>query len=294
MLSILLSALLPPLVIMAVALGLFEILPADLPQVLSHEPLEYEAPTSPNELRDALQSATLHGDASSVERLLARGAPPDSRSRRRGPTPLMTAASRGDEEIVRLLVGAGADPSSRDPRGDPVLSLALSAGHELIALLLLEAGAEPDVPSPIRSTAAGSVAGPTPLWHAASTGATAAANALLWRGAAPDGKPPNFCPLVAAARHGHAAIAAALIAAGADPNPRVPVEDHPVVWAVRTNHSRLLTLLLEAAGTDLPGTVDKAARDLAVLEGRETLRRLLGPITASPPAKEGAPPSARP
>ena len=273
--SILLATCAPPLAISAVALGLGQVLPTDLPGVLSHEPLASHRPTTSPEMNGALFFAAHEGDTPEVARLLAAGVHPDERNTPGGYPPLIHSVRGGHEQILRLLLAAGADPNARSSTGIPAISIALSEGYESLAILLIEAGAAVDAPTLTRATSGASSPGPTPLWHASSNGATVATNALLGRAASPDGVLHRYSPLVAAARNGHLSIAAALLAADADPNPQVQLRDHPVVAAVQSGNPQLLALLVERSRYELPIAVCGLAKELAAQPRRELLLELL-------------------
>jgi hypothetical protein len=66
-------------------------------------------------------------DGRMVRLLLEAGAAVNDKSKS-GDTPLMMAASNGDEAAVRALVAAGADLSATNDEGESALSLARSYG----------------------------------------------------------------------------------------------------------------------------------------------------------------------
>lgn len=66
-----------------------------------------------------------------VRLLLESGAPPSERAQ--GATPLMGAASNGDEALVELLLAGGVDPSLADDRGATAADYAARAGHTELA-----------------------------------------------------------------------------------------------------------------------------------------------------------------
>lgn len=53
-----------------------------------------------------------------------------------GSTPLLTAASLGNEGVVKVLLGAGADKSLKNSDGKTALDFARSEGHSTTAKLL--------------------------------------------------------------------------------------------------------------------------------------------------------------
>jgi len=89
-------------------------------------------------------------------------------------TPLMTAAHRGEREIVRLLIAAGAQPNARNAEGNNALWFACVGSHPDIIDLLAEAGIDIDNRND---------SGATPLMYAASSGKAAIVERLLAKGA---------------------------------------------------------------------------------------------------------------
>jgi hypothetical protein len=84
-----------------------------------------------------LVSATVMRDKAGVKELLDDGKFPDARQKD-GLTPLMIAASNGDDEIVAMLLAKGADPNLRASGGASALSLAKArrdAGAATVKLL---------------------------------------------------------------------------------------------------------------------------------------------------------------
>ncbi len=87
-----------------------------------------------------LVTATEHGAAAVVERLIGEGANVNMALQS---TPLHVATDQGDMEIVDLLLANGADVDTPNHSGQVPLFLAIRKGHLEIAWRLIHAGAEP-------------------------------------------------------------------------------------------------------------------------------------------------------
>ena len=120
-----------------------------------------------------------------------------------GRTPLMAAASAGEEAKVRELLAAGADPTARDKAGSTALFYLPPEGEVAITEALLDAGAPVDSANQV---------GLTPLCVAAQIGRTDVARVLLSHGADPSLVPPDGePPLARALRKGHLETAQLLL-----------------------------------------------------------------------------------
>jgi ankyrin repeat protein len=154
----------------------------------------------------------IHGDPSTLERPHLRIAEngrneavnPNHR-RHSGSTPLLLAASNGDEAMVRLILQQGDNPDPRGQNGDTPLICAARNGHEGVVQLLLECpGVDAD---------ANNEASQTPLWCAAENGHDGVVRQLL----ASDDVDPNakdedgWTPLMIAADKGHVPVVQLLL-----------------------------------------------------------------------------------
>ena len=74
--------------------------------------------------------------------LLSNGAEVNVRSKKKGFTVLMLAASAGNVELVQQLLEKGADPAIKDNFGGSAVSMAKERGHSAVVDLL------PDSPAP--------------------------------------------------------------------------------------------------------------------------------------------------
>src|SRR5215467_215264 len=152
--------------------------------------------------------AAERGDRATVERLLAKGANPNTPGAD-GTTAVMWAASNGDVELVRALVKAGADVKPKNQFGTSALTEAATIGSAPIVNVLLKAGADPNFRNP---------EGETPLMAAARSGHVDAAKVLLEAGADINAKEAfgGQTPLMWAAAQSQAAMVKFLASKGAD------------------------------------------------------------------------------
>ena len=176
-----------------------------------------------------LMSAARSGSLAVVEMLLDRGADVNAAERERGQTALMWAAAQQHAGVVRLLAERGADLHARTRvweqlentagntntsgnfrmrhGGSTALLFAARNGDLATARALVEAGADVD------DTAA---AGSSALVIAAHSGHGPLGVYLLEEGADPNVAAAGYTALHAATLRGQAALAAALLAHGAD------------------------------------------------------------------------------
>jgi ankyrin repeat protein len=152
---------------------------------------------------------------------------------------LLRAALLGDADAVRARLGAGDDPDSREPgSGRRLLELAAPLGFADVVGLLLDAGAPPDAKKDAEA----------PLAAAARLGHTDTALRLLAAGANPNVEDSrHFLALMRAAKHGDAALARALVAAGAKLEAKTRFEEWPALLvAASEGHEEVVRLLLDA------------------------------------------------
>ena len=156
--------------------------------------------------------AAERGDRATVERLLAKGAKPNTPGPD-GTTAIMWAASNGDLELVRALIKAGANVTLKNQFGTSALTEAATIGSAPIVSALVKAGADPDTKNP---------EGETPLMAAARSGHVEAAKVLLEAGADINAKESfgGQSPLMWAAAQSQAEMVKFLAAHGADLNAR--------------------------------------------------------------------------
>lgn len=147
----------------------------------------------------------------------------------KGLTPLHWAAWKGRAEVFRFLLSHGADWEAKDDSGHTVLEFAAAYGHQEIVDLLLEKGADPQAAMTWaarqwqtalfeRLLARGYAMPALSLYNAVRSGNLDAVRAALERGADVNEWGADESALMEAARLGHNAIVALLLAHGADPN----------------------------------------------------------------------------
>lgn len=144
-----------------------------------------------------------------VRALIAAGAEPD-RPDRRGQTALMWAASAGQAESVAALVASGANVNRVTVQGFTPLFFAIAGGNPVAVQALIAAGADPRYRGP-EQTSALQLALYQKAWRTAALliGPDTALEEIDRTGQR---------PLHVASGAGDAALVAALLAAGADPN----------------------------------------------------------------------------
>ena len=179
-----------------------------------------------------LWAAVENGRAPMVARLLDAGADPDV-PLLSGETPLMTAARVGAADVAGLLIAAGAAVDAAAARGQTALMWAVAQRHPGVVRVLLAHGADLRARSAVRTEVVKTTPEPwnpeyvteirqggyTPLLFAARVGDLASAELLVEAGAdVNDTAPYGTSATVVAAHSGHGAVAAYLLAQGADPN----------------------------------------------------------------------------
>ncbi len=225
----------------------------------------------------ALMSATEHGHAHCVAELLAAGAQVNA-AMGNGWTALMSAANSGHAEALHALLAAGADSNRARSDGVTALMLAADSGYHAITSALLKAGAHPNATDVEGRTAlflaaaskkrtagdrhdtvaallqAGASAnqrytatGMTPLMACALNGDAAVARALLDAGAdVAHVSAEGYAALTYAARNGNEPVVSALLASGADPDQGLGRVQTPLVRAAARGHASTVAALLAA------------------------------------------------
>lgn len=223
------------------------------------------------------------GDAAKTRLLLDRGAMVNARMRD-GTTALVTAARRGNADVVRLLLARGADP-----KGDTA---------ERTELLRVVFGERPDI-RPVLASAgidAGSLMptqGP-PLTTFPSVADAASVRDLLDLGVSPN--PRGRFPILAnAVLEGHLETVRLLLDRGADPNARGQHNVTPLMMAAaapRPDPSIVRLLLEKGADVHARDGNGRSAVDWAVRLGDTPTTKLLQEIAGAPvPAAPGVTPA---
>jgi ankyrin repeat protein len=183
--------------------------------------------------------AALEGDLVTVQRLIERGASPDT-SDREGSTLLMLAARSGHVPVVSYLLSQKASVNARNQFGDTALMAASLKGQVAVAKVLLENGAELNPP------------GWTPLHYAAFDGRTEMIKFLLDKGAAKNAVAPNeYTPLMLAVRNGHEEAARALLYGDPDVNYRTrSTGDSALTLATKRGYVPVVDLLRRAGAVE--------------------------------------------
>ena len=209
--------------------------------------------------------AASNASAVLIEALLAAGADPD-RALPSGETPLMTASRTGNPAAVRALLAHGADPhATEDAYGQTALMWAVAQQHPEVVRVLLAFGARVDDRSRIYPQVVSSSgnADPRGVFEVLQGG---------------------YTPLLFAARHGDAASARLLVAAGAAVDEAAASGTTPLVVAAHGNHRELATFLLETGADPNAADAGYAALHAAVLRGNAQLVGTLLRFGADPDA----------
>jgi len=163
--------------------------------------------TEPFRGQTALMWAAGHGNAEAVSLLLANGAGIDTASSG-GFTALLFAVRNAEIEALQVLIEAGANVNTAAPDDTSALNVAVVNGYFEVASILLDAGADPNLPdargSPLHTIAW--------LREPGATG-TAAVGGEADAPVRPTGRVTSL------------ELAAQLLAAGADPNVRIELNE---------------------------------------------------------------------
>jgi len=187
---------------------------------------------------DLLRAAEM-GDASGVERMVARGLDPNTADAK-GNTILMIAAREGHKDVVWALVRRKANANRRNQHGDTALMIASLRGDREIARMLIEFG-----------NAEVKHSGWAPIHYAAFQDKPELIKYLIAKGADKDALAPNgYTALMLAARSGHEDAARALLYEDADVNVRTSDGQTALRIARLRKHSGMAELLSRAGGVE--------------------------------------------
>ena len=195
--------------------------------------------------------ATTAGNAAMVAKLLDAGADPDI-APATGGTPLMIAARQGNVAAARSLLAHGADVNAREgAQGQTALMWAVAQRRPEVVRVLLEAGA--DLHARTKSSRRHVL-----LCCQKSLGKTEGA---VWI------EQGGFTPLLFAARHGDAASAALLVAAGAPIDDTAAAGATPLIVAAQHGFHDVAAVLLERGADPDAAGAGQAALHWAALRG---------------------------
>ncbi len=171
-----------------------------------------------------------------------------------GWTPLTTAVSKDNVEMVKLLLKKGAKIDLADPKGFTPFTSAVFTGNIPMVKLLLEKGAKIDL---VDSD------GWTPLTNATSKGNIAMVKLLLKEGANAnllDRK--GLTPLIVAVTKGDIAMVKLLLKEGANANLPDGKGFTPMVMASYFNHTSIVELLQQALQPKQASWVERFAQSI--------------------------------
>lgn len=125
---------------------------------ISSSNVQYETATVFN-LPQRQEYSALHvsaciGQFKSANALLENNENDVNKQDHNGNTPLIWAASEGNDDIVQILLDSRADVNMQNFYGETALFLAASRGYDVICSMLMENGANPNIPNLDGSTAA--------------------------------------------------------------------------------------------------------------------------------------------
>jgi uncharacterized protein len=184
---------------------------------------------------------------------------------------LPDAAQRGDQEQVKLLLEHNADVNATQGDGMTALHWAAYLDNLPLTQMLLSAGARVSA-----VTRLGSI---TPLFFACSNGSAAVADALLRAGADVNAtKDAGTTPLMVAASSGSAELVRLLLAHGADVNIREAVHGQTaLMFAAASNRPEVVQLLVaHGADSAIATNVTKVGRGANANNGLALEDRIQG------------------
>ncbi len=186
-----------------------------------------------------------------------------------GRTALISAAARGDLEVVNVLVQRGADVNVKDKRGYTALFHAIEAMYDDVALVLLS---QPTLDPNARGKN-GATALISYVWRTRRD----AVEKLLERGADVNAQDADGdAALHGAAQMGDVEIINLLLDKGADPNMKNRLGGTPLMWAaVFGNESAAVRLLERGAYPALKDADGMTALDWARKNKRDAVVRVL-------------------
>jgi ankyrin repeat protein len=178
----------------------------------------------------------------------------------------ITSATKFDDvRQVRSLIDKGMSPNQKDPRGMPILMLAIQENSTKTVDYLINAkGIDLNQPN---------MTDETPLMFAALYGQLAEVKILVDQKQVPVNR-PGWTPLHYACTNGHVDIATFLLDKGAAVDARSPNETTPLMMAIRAGNIQLARLLLDrGADIRLRNQQGYSAIDAAELFNQEEIQK---------------------
>lgn len=174
------------------------------------------------------------------------------------------AAKFDDVSEVRSLLKAGVSPNTLDPRGNPMLTLAIREKSFKVADLL--------VSNPATDINLANKSGENPLMMAAFDGDLPVVKMLVLEKKAAVNK-PGWAPIHYAATNGHLQIVEFLMANGAQVNALSPSETTPLMMAIGSGNEQLIKYLLDnGADLSMRNHEGYTAIDVAQLFNKDSIR----------------------
>lgn len=179
-------------------------------------------------------------------------------------TDFTKAAKFDDVSEVQSLIKAGVSPNALDPRGNPMLIVAIRDKSIKVTDLLLA--------NPVTNVNLTNKSGENALMLAAFDGELALVKNLVLEKKAAVNK-PGWAPIHYAATNGHLDITQFLMANGAQVNSLSPSETTPLMMSIGSGNDQLIKYLLDnGADLRLRNHEGYTAIDVAQLFGKDDIR----------------------
>lgn len=179
-------------------------------------------------------------------------------------TDFTKAAKFDDVSEVQSLIKAGVSPNALDPRGNPMLIVAIRDKSIKVTDLLLS--------NPVTNVNLTNKSGENALMLAAFDGELALVKNLVLEKNAAVNK-PGWAPIHYAATNGHLDITQFLVANGAQVNSLSPSETTPLMMSIGSGNDQLIKYLLDnGADLRLRNHEGYTAIDVAQLFGKDDIR----------------------
>ena len=179
-------------------------------------------------------------------------------------TDFTKAAKFDDVSEVQSLIKAGVTPNTLDPRGTPMLILAIRDKSLKVTDLLLA--------NPATNVNLANKSGENALMMAAFDGQLALVKTLVLEKKAAINK-PGWAPIHYAATNGHLEITQFLMANGAQVNALSPSETTPLMMSIGSGNEQLIKYLLDnGADLRMRNHEGYSAIDVAQLFGKDDIR----------------------